>query len=110
SERPFGERLEAAERLRQIGPTEAEPEVVARVLEQRALSQQEHLRLHATRGPIVDPDARNGQPREPDRASAGPEPGEPIGPVVEEGVDQLEVGGDDAARASEPPALAAQGG
>ena len=44
--------------------------MVARVLEHGARGEQDALGLHELGGPVVDPDARDGQPREPDRAGA----------------------------------------
>ena len=68
------------------------------VAELRARQQQDALGLDEAGRPVVDRDAGHRQPREADRAGARPDPGEAVGPVVEEGVEALEVRGHDPAR------------
>ena len=78
--------------LWQVGSARSRAEMVAAIAE-LGRQEQDALRLDQTCGPIVDPDARHSQPREPDRTGTWPHPCEPIGPALEERVEPLQVRG-----------------
>src|SRR6478736_8088773 len=90
---------EAFERLRHVGASVAEPEVISRIPELRCRQEQDSFALHQRRGEVVD--ALAGEFGKTNAPRARTNPGQPVRVLAEECIKRGQILLDDAARAGQ---------